>query len=52
MDAMEDLCRDRFEAFGTAGTRIEDQGDRDGRHGGKRYASGALDPQTTTAKAA
>ena len=51
MDAMRDLCRDRFEAFGTAGnaTKIKvipmDEM-------AKRYASGSLDPQTATAKAA
>lgn len=44
MDAMRDLCRERFEQFGTAGhaSRIKviplDQM-------AKRYASGALDPQ-------
>jgi hypothetical protein len=45
MDAMRDLCRDRFEAFGTAGQAskikviaMDDMA--------KRYASGALDPQT------
>jgi fructose-bisphosphate aldolase class II len=51
MDAMRDLCRARLEAFGAAG------------HGAKikvipmdemarRYASGALSPRTSTAKAA
>ena len=51
MDAMRDLCRTRFEAFGTAGQAskiraiaMDDMA--------VRYASGALDPQTTTAKAA
>jgi fructose-bisphosphate aldolase class II len=51
MDAMRDLCRDRFEAFGTAGQaskiRVIAMDDM-----AARYASGALDPQTTTAKAA
>jgi len=51
MDALRDLCRDRFERFGTAGnaSRIKtvplDEM-------AKRYASGQLDPQTATAKAA
>jgi len=51
MDELEKLCRDRFERFGTAG------------HAGaikpvsmdemaKRYASGALDPQIASARAA
>lgn len=51
MDAMERLCRDRFEAFGTAGNAsrikvipLDDMA--------KRYASGALAPATSTAKAA
>ncbi len=51
MDAMRDLCRTRFEAFGTAGQAskikviaMDDMA--------ARYASGALDPQTSTAKAA
>ena len=51
MDAMRDLCRDRFEAFGTAGQaskiRVIAMDDM-----AARYASGTLDPQTTTAKAA
>lgn len=51
MDAMRDLCRERFEAFGTAGnaSRIKviamDEM-------AKRYASGALDPAITKAQAA
>jgi len=51
MDAMRDLCRDRFEAFGTAGnaSRIKvipmDEMAR-------RYAKGALDPQIAAARAA
>ncbi len=51
MDAMRDLCRERFEAFGTAGnaSRIKpipmDEM-------AKRYARGQLDPDTAAAKAA
>lgn len=51
MDAMRDLCRDRFEAFGTAGnaSRIKvvplDEMAR-------RYASGGLDPRIAAAQAA
>ncbi len=51
MDAMARLCRERFEAFGTAGnaSRIRvlplDEMAR-------RYASGALAPSTSTARAA
>jgi len=51
MDAMRDLCRERFEAFGTAGnaSRIKavpmDEMAR-------RYAKGTLDPQTAAARAA
>ena len=51
IDAMEALCRDRFERFGTAGnaSRIKaiplDEM-------ATRYASGALDPQIARAKAA
>ena len=51
MDAMEALCRDRFEAFGTAGhaskikvIALDDMA--------RRYASGALDPAVASAKAA
>ncbi len=51
MDAMRDLCRDRFERFGTAGHAskikvicLDDMA--------KRYAAGKLDPQIATAKAA
>lgn len=51
MDAMRSVCRERFEAFGTAGNA--------GRitvipmsEMAKRYASGALDPQTTASQAA
>lgn len=51
MDAMRDLCRDRFEAFGTAGNASKikvipmDEMAR-------RYASDGLDPALSTAKAA
>lgn len=51
MDAMRNLCRDRFERFGTAekASRIKviplDEMAR-------RYAAGQLDPQISTAKAA
>ena len=51
MDAMRDLCRDRFERFGTAGNASKikviplDEMAR-------RYAAGKLDPQIATAKAA
>ncbi len=51
MDAMRELCRERFEAFGTAGnaSRIKvvplDEMAR-------RYAKGELDPSTSIAKAA
>ncbi len=51
MDALESLCRDRFEQFGTAGhaggikpISMDDMA--------KRYADGALDPKTATAIAA
>jgi fructose-bisphosphate aldolase class II len=44
MDAMRDLCRDRFEQFGTAGNasriRVIPLSEM-----AKRYRSGALDPQ-------
>ena len=33
MDAMRDLCRERFEQFGTAGNALENQGDPAGRDG-------------------
>jgi fructose-bisphosphate aldolase class II len=51
MDAMRDMCRDRFERFGTAGNASKikvipmDEMAR-------RYASGKLDPQIATARAA
>jgi fructose-bisphosphate aldolase class II len=51
MDAMEDLCRDRFEAFGTAGNAstikviaMDEMA--------RRYASGVLEPAITSARAA
>jgi fructose-bisphosphate aldolase class II len=51
MDAMRDMCRDRFERFGTAGNAsrikvvpIDEMA--------KRYAAGKLAPQIATAKAA
>ena len=51
MDAMRDLCRERFEAFGTAGNaskiRVIPMDEM-----AKRYASGALNPAITRAKAA
>ena len=51
MDSMSKLCRDRFEAFGTAGhasrIRVIPLDDM-----AKRYATGALSPATSTAKAA
>lgn len=51
MDAMKSLCRDRLERFGAAGhaskIKVIPMDDM-----AKRYASGHLDPQTATAKAA
>ncbi|MFZ2099418.1 MAG: class II fructose-bisphosphate aldolase [Oricola sp.] len=51
MDAMRDLCRARFEAFGTAGhaskIKVIPMDEM-----AKRYAAGKLDPQTAAAKAA
>ncbi|MEX3009691.1 class II fructose-bisphosphate aldolase [Hoeflea sp. TYP-13] len=51
MDAMRDLCRDRFEAFGTAGNaskiRVVPLDEM-----AKRYTEGALDPALSPAKAA
>jgi fructose-bisphosphate aldolase class II len=51
MDAMRDLCRARFEAFGTAGNasriKVIPMDDM-----ARRYASGALNPALTTSKAA
>ncbi|MCB1464959.1 MAG: fructose-bisphosphate aldolase class II [Nitratireductor sp.] len=51
MDAMRDLCRDRFEAFGAAGnaSRIKVVAMDEMA---KRYAAGKLDPQIAPAKAA
>ena len=51
MDAMSQVCRARFEAFGTAGQaskiKVIPMSEM-----AKRYASGALDPKTSVAKAA
>jgi fructose-bisphosphate aldolase class II len=51
MDAMRDLCRDRFEAFGTAGNaskiKVVPMDEM-----ARLYAAGKLDPQTAAAKAA
>ena len=51
MDAMRDVCRARFEAFGTAGNaskiKVIPMSDM-----ARRYASGALDPQGATKSAA
>lgn len=51
MDAMQKVCRERFEAFGTAGNAskitVIPMGEM-----AKRYASGALDPSINTAEAA
>jgi fructose-bisphosphate aldolase, class II len=51
MDAMSKVCRDRFEAFGTAGNasriKVLPMSEM-----AKRYASGALDPKIAAAKAA
>lgn len=51
MDAMQALCLDRFQRFGTAGNaskvKIVPMGDM-----AKRYAAGVLDPHIATAKAA
>jgi fructose-bisphosphate aldolase class II len=51
MQAMEEICRDRFERFGTAGNApkiavvsMEEMA--------KRYASGSLDPTASAAEAA
>jgi fructose-bisphosphate aldolase class II len=51
MKELEDLCRDRFQRFGTAGQAgkirpipMDEMA--------KRYASGALDPQIAAAQAA
>lgn len=51
MAAMETVCRDRFEAFGTAGNaaRIKPIPMSDMA---RRYATGALDPHSAPAKAA
>ena len=51
MDAMRDLCRARFEAFGTAGNasriRVIPMDEM-----AKRYAKGAFDPRISAARAA
>ncbi|ADZ69418.1 class II fructose-bisphosphate aldolase [Polymorphum gilvum] len=51
MDAMRDLCRDRFERFGTAGhaskIKVVPMDEM-----ARRYASGALDPRLAAARAA
>jgi len=51
MDAMRDMCRDRFERFGTAGNaskiKVMPMDEM-----ARRYASGKLDPQIATARAA
>ncbi len=51
MDAMSKVCRDRFEAFGTAGNaskiKIMPMSEM-----AKRYAKGELDPKTNIGKAA
>jgi len=51
MDAMRELCRDRFERFGTAGhaSRIKAIAMDDMA---RRYAAGALDPRIARARAA
>ncbi len=51
MDAMRELCRDRFEAFGTAGqaSRIKAIAMDEMA---KRYAAGGLDPRLAPAQAA
>ena len=45
MDAMRDLCRERFEQFGTAGNAGQDQGRLPLAEMAKRYRSGSLDPR-------
>ena len=51
MDSMRDMCRDRFERFGTAGNasriKVVPMDEM-----AKRYAAGKLTPQIATAKAA
>ncbi|MDN3713277.1 fructose-bisphosphate aldolase class II [Paracoccus cavernae] len=51
MDAMRDLCRNRFEAFGTAGQAHKIKAIPMDEMA-KRYASGKLDPAIAAAKAA
>jgi len=51
MDAISAICRERFEAFGTAGhaatIKVIPMSEM-----AKRYAKGVLDPNVTVAKAA
>ncbi|MER8375652.1 class II fructose-bisphosphate aldolase [Mesorhizobium sp. M1406] len=51
MDALSDLCGDRFERFGTAGNASKIKVIAMDEMA-KRYAAGKLDPQIATAKAA
>ena len=51
MEALRDLCRDRFERFGTAGNASKIKVIAMDEMA-KRYAAGKLDPQIATAKAA
>ena len=51
MDAMRDLCRDRFEQFGTAGNAHKIRA-LPLSEMARRYRSGSLDPQIAKAKAA
>ena len=51
MDAMRDLCRDRFERFGAAGNASKIKVIAMDEMA-KRYAAGKLAPQIATAKAA
>ena len=51
MDELEALCADRFERFGTAGNAAKIK-PLSLDEMAKRYASGALDPQIATSRAA
>ncbi len=51
IDAMRDLCRDRFERFGTAGNASKITAIPLGQMA-KSYAEGSLDPQISAARAA
>jgi fructose-bisphosphate aldolase class II len=51
MKELEDLCRDRFERFGTAGQSAKIK-PLSMDEMARRYASGALDPQIAAARAA